>query len=82
MNTARFLRKLTSLILTISASLILFSCGSFQGASYFESDGIYTNKTQYRTEQPQNVASSKGSYYKEYFKNAADGNVSDDEMGI
>jgi hypothetical protein len=80
MNTARFLRKLTSLILTISASLILFSCGSFQGASYFESDGIYTNKTQYRTEQPQNVASSKGSYYKEYFKNAADGNVSDDEM--
>ncbi len=62
--------------------LILFSCGSFQGASYFESDGIYVSKAQTQQERPQEAAGlNKNNYYSQYFKDVADGNmplVSDD----
>ena len=50
------LRKIKNSFLVVTASTIVFSCGSFQSASYFESDGIYVSKAQTQQERPQETA--------------------------
>ena len=53
MNARRNYPKLTSLFIALSASLTLLSCGSFQGESYFSSDGIYNARGEVRNVSPQ-----------------------------
>lgn len=80
MKATRTTQKIKSVFFTISASLILMGCGSFQGSSYYDLDGIYNSKSQVRMERPQKINSTKSSYYKEYFKEAAEGSLSENEM--
>ena len=69
-------RKIKNSFLVVAVSTIVFSCGSFQSASYFESDGIYVSKVQTQKERPQETAgSNKNNYYSQYFKDVADGNM-------
>ena len=80
MNARRNYPKLTSLFIALSASLTLLSCGSFQGASYFSSDGIYNARGEVRNVSPQQTESNNGSYYSKYFSDAAQGTLSENEM--
>ena len=69
-----------TLIGIVTAALTL-SCGSFQGASYYDSDGIYTSRSVIRqTETP--TQASNSNYYSSYFKDAAEGytDVSNDQL--
>ena len=59
------LKNLFSCILLI----IFVSCGSFQGSSYFASDGIYFSQS--KTGSENSKAVSKNNYYQQYFKDAA-----------
>lgn len=82
MNAQTNIQKIKGLFIALTASLTLVGCGSFQGASYFSSDGIYTTKTQVRTERTvrtQATNSNNSSYYSEYFKDAAAGTLADNE---
>ena len=47
MNARTNIQKIKGLFI----ALTLVGCGSFQGASYFSSDGIYTTKKHVRTER-------------------------------
>ena len=70
------IRKIKNSFLVVAVSTIIFSCGSFQSASYFESDGIYVSKAQTQQERPQETAElNKNNYYSQYFKDVADGNM-------
>jgi len=83
MNARTNIQKTKGLFIALIASLTFVGCGSFQGASYFSSDGIYTTKTQVRTERtvrPQRTNSNNSSYYSEYFKDAAAGTVAENEV--
>ena len=83
MNARKNIQKIKGSIIALTASLSFVGCGSFQGASYFSSDGIYTTKTQVRTERtvrPQRTNSNNSSYYSEYFKDAATGTVAENEV--
>ena len=50
----------------------LYSCGSYQGVSYYASDGIYSGEVAVRTTPAQAKTNPKGVYYKDYFNNIAD----------
>jgi len=80
MNARTNYPKFTSLFTAFTASLFLLSCGSFQGASYFSSDGIYTTEVQTRTEQPVAEQKNSSNYYSNYFKDAAQGTTAENEM--
>ena len=83
MNAQTNIQKIKGLFIALTASLTLVGCGSFQGASYFSSDGIYNTKTQVRTERtvrPQRTNSNNSSYYSEYFKDSAASTVAENEI--
>ena len=83
MNAPTNIQKIKGLFIALTASLTLVGCGSFRGASYFSSDGIYTTKTQVRTERTvwtQATNSNNSSYYTEYFKDVAAGTVADNKL--
>jgi hypothetical protein len=63
---------LTPVLSTLFLLLTLISCGSYQGTSYYASDGIYGVETELRTRPVQPKANSNGVYYKDYFNNVAD----------
>jgi hypothetical protein len=80
MNAQLYSLKITSLFISLTASLSLLSCGSFQGASYFSSDGIYTNNVQTSSERSAVATNNNGDYYSNYFKDAAQENLAENEM--
>ncbi|RPG63258.1 MAG: hypothetical protein CBC02_011090, partial [Flavobacteriaceae bacterium TMED42] len=59
---------LTSLFLIST----LFSCGSYQGVSYYASDGIYGGEVAVKTKPEKSQTNTKGVYYKDYFNNISD----------
>ena len=70
MKTTQLHIKLKNLFLGLFSSALVLSCGSFQSASYYESDGIYVSKT--KTEITQTPKKNNSSYYQQYFQNVAD----------
>ena len=80
MNARTNYLRISSFFIAMIAILTLLGCGSFQGASYFSSDGIYTTEVQPRTEQPNSAASNNSNYYSNYFKDAAQGTSAENEM--
>lgn len=76
MNALHYLASLKNIVTFGLTSLVIMSCGSFQGASYFESDGIYTSRNEVRqVSNSSTPQSSKSDYYSNYFKNAAEGSL-------
>ena len=73
MNANLSFQKIKNLLLGFAASIILFSCGSFKSASYFDSDGIYATQSSREQQVPQ--VENKNNYYSQYFKDVADNNV-------
>ena len=51
---------------------ILNSCGSYQGVSYYASDGIYGGELTAKKTPAQVKTNQKSIYYKDYFSNIAD----------
>ena len=71
MKTTQFYIRIKRVVLSFLLASIVLSCGSFQGASYFESDGIYASQTVVRSERPQ-ATTDNNNYYTQYFKSAAE----------
>ncbi len=71
MNTLKHIKKIRFLLTSAVAGVLLVSCGSYQQASYYDSDGIYGDATDYSySERPQNnraAQSSSSSNYEAYF---------------
>ena len=59
-------------LLCISFFLAILSCGSYQGVSYYGSDGIYGDPNTPKTEQLPSSKSGENLYFKDYFGNLAD----------
>ena len=70
MKTKQLYLKLIIIFYVNVAILTLISCGSFQGSSYFASDGIYVSDKIAISENSQLI--TKNNYYQQYFKNAAE----------
>lgn len=73
MNANLSFQKIKNLILVFAVSIILFSCGSFKSASYFDADGIYASQSNREQRVPQ--VENNNDYYSQYFKDIADNNV-------
>lgn len=71
MKTTQFYIRIKRVVLSFLLASLVLSCGSFQGASYFESDGIYASQTVVRSERPQ-ATTDNNNYYTQYFKSAAE----------
>jgi hypothetical protein len=71
MNANLFYQKNKILFIGFVAFNLVLSCGSFQSASYFESDGIYVSKST----QVEQIPQEENNYYSQYFKEVADGNL-------
>ena len=71
MKTTQFYIRIKRVVLSFLLASLVLSCGSFQGASYFESDGIYASQTVLRSERPQ-ATTDNNNYYTQYFKSAAE----------
>ncbi len=61
--------KFKKLFLGLSLATLLASCASFQGSSYFASDGIYVSPSNIGLEKSKAI--TKNNYYEQYFKEAA-----------
>ena len=74
-----FFRKPILVSLLILLLVIVYSCGSYQGSSYYTSDGIYGEIS--GSENQTNQSSNSSEYYKDVFSNIADDytSVSDSE---
>ena len=48
MNALHTFASLKNIVTLGMSTMVILSCGSFQGASYFESDGIYTSRNEIR----------------------------------
>ena len=74
-----FFRKHILVSLLIFLLIIVYSCGSYQGSSYYTSDGIYGKIS--GSENQTNQSSNSSEYYKDVFSNIADDytSVSDSE---
>ena len=70
MKTTTLHYKIKNLFFGLLAATLVLSCGSFQGSSYFTSDGIYVSKSNTPREYPQK--NTNNNYYTQYFKNAAE----------
>ena len=77
MKTFYLISKINSRHLLFVLSLLIYSCGSFQGSSYFDNDGIYVSN---KSARPNNAKRDGNiNYYKKYFNDAAkNGYVSSD----
>ena len=73
MNTTFSLSKIKKIFLGLLSVTLLISCGSFQSASYFETDGIYVSKKSNSQEASQEV--TQDTYYSQYFQDVADGYI-------
>ena len=73
MNATFSLSKIKKLFLGLFCATLLISCGSFQSASYFETDGIYVSKKSNSQESSQEV--TQDTYYSQYFQDVADGYI-------
>ena len=71
-NTLK-LSEIKILFLGLLTAALLLSCGSFQGASYFESDGIYASKKVVNQQQVKET--NQDSYYSQHFRDVADGYI-------
>jgi len=67
------LAKIKKIFLGLLSFVLMISCGSFQSASYFESDGIYVSKKSNFQESSQEV--TQDTYYSQYFQDVADGYI-------
>ena len=67
-------------ILGLAFSSLVLSCGSFKSASYFESDGIYVSNSNRPQETQQEV--NKNTYYSQYFKEVAEGNIAENSEEV
>ena len=56
------------------AAIFITSCGSFQFSSYYSNDGIYSTERNISSNNNKNVDNN---YYTQYFKNAAESVVID-----
>ena len=65
-----FFRKHILVSLLIFLIVIVYSCGSYQGSSYYTSDGIYGKISS--SENQINQSSNSSKYYKDVFSNIAD----------
>ena len=74
-----FFRKPILVSLLILLLVIVYSCGSYQGSSYYTSDGLYGEIS--GSENQTNQSSNSSEYYKDVFSNIADDytSVSDSE---
>ena len=70
MKTFQKFSRITKKHLFLVFSLILCGCGSFQGSSYYDSDGIYRSRNSRAT----NISNSanNSNYYAKYFRDAAE----------
>lgn len=64
--------KLYHLLSSLFLISTIFSCGSYQGVSYYASDGIYGGNASVGTRTEKSNKDNKEVYYKEYFNNIAD----------
>ena len=69
MKTSHLISKINSQQLLLALTLFLYSCGSFQGSSYFDSDGIYSSNKSVRSSEMKKDGNND--YYKKYFNDAA-----------
>ena len=69
MKTSHLISKISSHQLLLALTLFLYSCGSFQGSSYFDSDGIYSSNKSVRSSEMKKDGNNN--YYKKYFNDAA-----------
>jgi len=69
MKKLPLLYQVRNTILGLLIAPLAISCGSFQGSSYYASDGIYVSQSRTRDNTE---AITKSNYYEQYFKNAAD----------
>jgi len=75
MKTTTLYFKIKNLLIGVIGTIVVHSCGSFQGASYFDSDGIYSSQSRNQIEKSTEKANSN--YYSQYFKNAAESGYTD-----
>lgn len=54
-------------VLPVAGFLLLTSCGSFQGASYYDNDGIYSSSTLSDNSYERPVKDDNRSIYRDYF---------------
>jgi hypothetical protein len=73
MNATFSLAKIKKIFLGLLSFVLLVSCGSFQSASYFETDGIYVSLKSNSQESSQEV--TQDTYYSQYFHDVADGYI-------
>ena len=73
MNNTLKLSEIKNLFLGLLSVILLIGCGSFQSASYFETDGIYVSKKSNSQESSKEV--TKDTYYSQYFQDVADGYI-------
>ena len=73
MNSTFSLAKSKKIFLGLLSFALLISCGSFQSASYFETDGIYVSKKSNSQVASQEV--TQDTYYSQYFQDVADGYI-------
>ena len=70
MKTFQKFSRITKKHLLLVLSLIICSCGSFQGSSYYDSDGIYRSRNSRATNI--NNSANNSNYYAKYFRDAAE----------
>ena len=73
MNATFSLAKIKKIFLGLLSFALMISCGSFQSASYFETDGIYVSKKSNSQVASQEV--TQDTYYSQYFQDVADGYI-------
>jgi len=60
-------------IIILSFLFVFIGCGSFEGVSYYATDGIYNNddsiKTQSKNTESNNLINQSATYYENYFRN-------------
>tara|TARA_B100000886_G_scaffold189112_1_gene130062 strand:+ start:3358 stop:4752 length:1395 start_codon:yes stop_codon:yes gene_type:complete len=70
MKTFQIFSGISNKHLLLVLSLIFCGCGSFQGSSYFDSDGIYRSRNS--TASNINNSANNDDYYEKYFRDAAE----------
>ena len=70
MKTFQKFSRITKKHLLLVLSLIICGCGSFQGSSYYDSDGIYRSRNSRATNI--NNSANNSNYYAKYFRDAAE----------
>ena len=80
MKTSHLISKIYSHQLLLALTLFLYSCGSFQGSSYFDIDGIYSSNKSARSSEMKKDGNNNFSGGK--IKDYSDGKVYNSKMEI